>query len=157
MLKWHFCSLKIPFSHLEHYQTEKKFQIFDGNHGLTSFEKWTLSHYVKMTFLLWRKRFFPFRTLLNIMSRYFSKKMRLRRNFKFWREVKGQPLRKNGYCPTMLKWRFWSQENPFSYLEHYQTSCLGLFQRKWDLDELSNCWRKSWADPFGKMDIFTLC
>ena len=70
-------------------QTEKKFHIFDQNPGLTLSEIWSLSHYVEMAFLYPRKPFFLFRTILNIMSRSFSKKMRLRRIFKFLIKIKG--------------------------------------------------------------------
>ena len=52
-------------------ETQKNFKVFDENHGLTPFEKWTLFHYVSMTFLLCRKPFFTFRTLLSIMCHYF--------------------------------------------------------------------------------------
>ena len=56
-------------------ETEKNFSIFVENHGLTPQENWTLSPFVKTTFWWSRKPFFPFRTLFNIMSKYFSKKM----------------------------------------------------------------------------------
>ena len=65
-------------------------KFFGENRGLTSLEKSTFSYYVKMTFLQSKTPFFsPFRTLFNIMSRSFSKKMRLGRNFKFLRKIMG--------------------------------------------------------------------
>ena len=64
------------------------------------------------TFLQSRKPFFTFRTFI-IMSRYFSKKMRLIRNFKFLRQITGSPLRKNGHCSTVLKYHFCSPESFF--------------------------------------------
>ena len=63
--------------------THKKFQIFVETYGLTPLEKWTLSHSVKMIFIAVKKAFFLLRTSSNIMSSSFSKKKRLRRNFKF--------------------------------------------------------------------------
>ena len=109
-----------------------------------------LSHYVEMTFLKSRKSFFPFRTLSNIISRSFSKKMRLRWTFKLLTKIMGWPLWKNGHFHIMLKWYFCSAESPFSYLEHYKTSIVDLFKGTWDSGEFSNFWRKSWVNPFGK-------
>ena len=82
-------------------ENQKNFQIFDENHGLAPLQKWTL--------------------------------------------------------PTMLKLYLWSQESLFSHLEQYYTSCLGIFQRKWDSKKLSNSWWKLWVNPFAKMDIVPLC
>ena len=84
-------------------QTDKKFHIFDQNPGLTLSEIWSLSHYVEMAFLYPRKPFFLFRTILNIMSRSFSKKMRLRRSFKFLTKIMRYPLQNNGPFSSMLK------------------------------------------------------
>ena len=100
ILDWHFCSLESFFSvkniikhHVQVFfkeiETYKNFKIFDKNHGLTPFVKWTLSHYVSMTFLLCRKPFFTFRTLLSIMCHYFLMKIRLRRNFTFSTKILG--------------------------------------------------------------------
>ena len=88
----------------------------------------TLSHYVKMTFLYPRQPFFLFRTLLHIMSRSFSKKMRLRRIFKFLTKIMGYSLWKSGHFPSMLKWHFCSLESVFffSFRIHLNIMCRSI-------------------------------
>ena len=37
-----------------------------------------------------------------------------------------------------VKMKYCYLKSLFSHLEHYSVSCVGLFQRKWDSEELSN-------------------
>ena len=62
---------------------------------------------------------------------------------------------KNGLCPTMLKWRFWSQVSLFFLFSVLLNIMSRYFfkeneiQKKFQIFSL-----KSWVTPFRKMDIF---
>ena len=87
----------------------------------------------------------------------FFKEIENQKNFQIFDENHGLAPLQKWTLPTMLKLYLWSQESLFSHLEQYYTSCLGIFQRKWDSKELSNIWWKLWVNPFAKMDIVPLC
>ena len=76
-------------------ETRKNFQIFDENYGLTPLQKWTLSHYVEMTFLKSRKFFFPIQNIIKHHVQVFFKENETQMNFQIVDETHGlTPLEK---------------------------------------------------------------
>ena len=65
------------------------------------------------------------------------------------------PLENIQFFPFM-KYIFYSQARPLFYLEHLQTSFLGLFSIKTNNEESSNFSPKSWVNPLGKYLMFRL-
>ena len=99
-------------------ETQKNFKVFDENHGLTPFEKWTLSHYVSMTFLLCRKPFFTFRTLLSIMCHYFFKENQTDKKFHIFDQNPGLTLSEIWSLSHYVEMAFLYPRKPFFSIQN---------------------------------------
>ena len=70
-------------------ETRKKFQIFEENQGLTPVEKQTFSHYFKMTFVQFRKPFFPIQNVIKHHVQVFFKHFETQKNIQVFAENYG--------------------------------------------------------------------
>ena len=132
----------------------KKVRIFDLNHGLTPLKNFRFFGHIRYIFLWSRKASFLSRTSTNIISGpIFNKKKNNEESSNFWPKAWVNSFGKFFDFSDIQDTYFYGLERLLFYLQHPQTSFLGLFSIKRNNEESWNIWPKSWVNPFGKFPI----